>query len=143
MKLQQISIFVENQPGALIEPCRLLSSNGIDIRTLCLADTQQFGILRLIVSDWQRAESLLNAAGFVTHLTEVIAVEIPDDPGGLTDVLGALSNSQVNIEYMYAFAEGRKGQAVLIFRFDLPDAAMAHLQTAGFNVLDSVDIYAR
>ncbi len=141
MKLHQISVFVENKPGALIQPCRLLSSNRIDIRTLCLADTQQFGILRLIVSDWQRAERLLNAAGFVTNLTEVIAVEIPDHPGGLTDVLGALPDTHVNIEYMYAFAEGRDGKAVLIFRFDKPDEAMARLQSAGFNVLDSVEIY--
>lgn len=143
MKLQQISVFLTNEPGALIAPCRLLSEAGIDIRALSLADTQQFGILRLIVSERERAEQLLSGAGFVTRATEVIAVEIPDHPGGLTDVLTALQASGVQIEYMYAFAEGRAGKAVLIFRFDQPDKAMEALQGAGINVLAEVDICAR
>jgi hypothetical protein len=143
VKLQQISVFLPNQPGALIGPSRLLSTAGIDIRTLSLADTQQFGILRLIVSDWARADELLKEAGFVTRITEVIAVEIPDHPGGLTDVLTALESTGVSVEYMYAFTEGRAGKAVLIFRFDEPDRAMAALQAAGFSVLAEVDVYNR
>jgi hypothetical protein len=143
VKLKQISVFLANEPGALMEPCRLLSEAGIDIRALCLADTQQFGILRLIVSGRERAEQILAGAGLVTRTTEVLAVEIPDRPGGLTDVLKALQDSGVSIEYMYAFAEGRAGKAVLIFRFDRPDAAMAALQAARVNVLAEVDICAR
>ena len=143
MKLQQISVFLANEPGALIAPCRMLSESGIDIRALSLADTQQFGILRLIVSERERAGQILAGAGFVTRTTEVIAVEIPDHPGGLTDVLQALQESRVSIEYMYAFAEGRAGKAVLIFRFDQPDTAMAALQAAGINVLAEVDICTR
>lgn len=143
MKLQQISVFLANEPGALIAPCRLLSEAGIDIRALSLADTQQFGILRLIVSDRERAEQVLASAGMVTRATEVIAVEIPDHPGGLTDVLAAMKSSEVSIEYMYAFAEGRAGKAVLIFRFDQPDRAMAALQQAGINVLAEVDICSK
>jgi hypothetical protein len=142
VKLQQISVFIENRPGALIAPCRLLSEHAIDIRTLSLADTAQFGILRLIVSDWRKAEAVLGAAGLVTRLTEVIAVEIPDHAGGLSDVLAALEPAGVNVEYMYAFTEGRDGKAVLIFRFDQPDAAIACLQKSGFSVLDGVDIYS-
>jgi hypothetical protein len=143
VKLQQISVFLPNQPDALIGPSRLLSTSGIDIRTLSLADTQQFGILRLIVPDWARADELLKEAGFVTRITEVLAVEIPDHPGGLTDVLAALESTGVSVEYMYAFTEGRAGKAVLIFRFDEPDRAMAALQAAGFNVLAEVDAYNR
>ncbi len=141
MKLEQISVFLANEPGALRRPCRLLSEAGIDIRALCLADTQQFGILRLLVSDWQQATEVLNGAGLLTRTTEVIAVEIPDHPGGLTDVLEALEKTGVSIEYMYAFAEGRAGKAVLIFRFDRPDAAMTTLQEAGFQVLGGPELF--
>jgi hypothetical protein len=140
VKLQQISVFLPNEPGALMRPCRLLSEAGIDIRALCLADTQQFGILRLIAANWEKAERVLTEAGFVARTTEVLAVEIPDHPGGLTDVLGALESTGISIEYMYAFAEGRAGKAALIFRFDRPDEAMASLQAAGINVLGGVDI---
>lgn len=143
MKLQQISVFLANEPGALMEPCRLLSEAGVDIRALSLADTQQFGILRLIVSEREKAEQVLAGAGMVTRATEVIAVEIPDHPGGLTDVLAALRSSGVSIEYMYAFAEGREGKAVLIFRFDEPDRAVEALAGAGINVLAEVDIGAK
>lgn len=141
MKLQQLSVFIENRPGALIAPCRLLSDNGIDIRTLSLADTSQYGILRMIVSDYTRAAELLGQAGFTTRLTEVIAVEIPDHAGGLADMLSAVEPAGVNVEYMYAFTEGRDGKAVMIFRFDQPDAAAERLVQAGFNVLGGVEIY--
>ena len=135
MKLNQISVFSENKPGHMIEPCRLLAREGIDIRALSLADTQRFGILRMIVSDWERARSLLEAAGAVVKITEVVAVEVPDRPGGLAEVLGALEGSGINIEYMYAFPFVRGEKAVLIFRFDRPDAAMARLSECGINVL--------
>ena len=120
MKIHQLSLFLENQPGQLIAPCRLLAGAGIDIRTLTLADTAEFGILRMIVSDWQRAAAILKDAGYVTNVTEVVAVEVPDRPGGLAQLLDVFESSEVNIEYMYAFTFGRQGQAVLIFRFDKP-----------------------
>jgi hypothetical protein len=141
MKIQQLSLFLENKPGRLAEPCRLLAGAGINIRTLSLADTQQFGILRLIVSDWQRAAGLFHEAGFAFNVTEVLAVEVPDRPGGMAEVLGVFDTSSVNVEYMYAFTFGREGRAILIFRFDKPDEAIALLQSAGFSVLGSVDIY--
>jgi hypothetical protein len=135
MKLHQLSVFSENKPGHVVEPCRLLAREGVDIRALSLADTQRFGILRLIVSDWERAKSLLEAAGAVVKVTEVLAVEVPDRPGGLADVLGVLEGSGINIEYMYAFPFIRGEKAVLIFRFDQPDAALARLAENGVNVL--------
>lgn len=141
MKIKQLSLFLENKPGRLVEPCRLLAQAGIDIRTLSLADTQQFGILRLIVSDWQKAAALLQEAGYACKATEVLAVEVPDRPGGLAGILQIFDNSGVNIEYMYAFPFGKSGQAVLIFRFDDPDKAMERLQAAGVNVLAGVEIY--
>ncbi len=136
MKLQQLSLFSENKPGHVIGPCRLLAREGIDIRALSLADTQRFGILRMIVSDWQNAKSLLEAAGAAVKVTEVVAVEVPDRPGGLADVLSLFEGSSINIEYMYAFPFLRGQKAVLVFRFDQPDAAIERLQVAGINVLD-------
>ncbi len=142
MKIHQVSIFLENQPGALEEPCRLLAEARIDIRTLTLADTRRFGILRMIVRDWQDAVRVLDAAGYVTNVTEVVAVEVPDRPGGLAGILAAVGDA-VNIEYMYAFTFGREDRAVLIFRFDQPDRAIALLQAAGVNVVGSVEVYSR
>ncbi len=143
MKIHQLSLFLENQPGQLIEPCGILSRAGIDIRTLTLADTQQFGILRLIVSDWQAGAKVLREAGYVTNVTEVVAVEVPDRPGGLTELLTLLEGSGVNIEYMYAFTFGRFDKAVLIFRFDDVDRAIELLKRAEINVLAPVEVYTR
>jgi hypothetical protein len=141
MKIHQLSLFLENKPGQMTEPCRLLANAGIDIRTLTLADTQRFGILRLIVSDWQQARGLLQASGYVVNVTEVVAVEVADRPGGLAGLLELFEGSEVNIEYMYAFTFGREGRAVLIFRFDNPDAAIERLRAAGLNVLADVEVY--
>jgi hypothetical protein len=143
MKIHQLSLFLENKPGQMGEPCRLLAAAGIDIRTLTLADTERFGILRVIVSDWQAARTLLDGAGYVVNVAEVVAVEVPDRPGGLAGLLDLFEDSGVNIEYMYAFTSGRAGRAVLIFRFDRPDAAIEHLRMRGVNVLADVEVYDR
>jgi hypothetical protein len=140
MKIHQISLFAENKPGHISAPARLLAKEGIDIRALYLADTQDYGILRLIVADWQKAAGLLEAQGFVVKVTEVLAVEVPDHPGGLADVLGALDGSGINIEYMHAFPYIRGDQAILIFRFNDPDAAIARLQMAGINLVASKEL---
>jgi hypothetical protein len=141
MKIHQLSLFLENKPGEMLGPCRTLAASGVNIRTLTLADTERFGILRLIVSDWQKARQVLQDAGHVVNVTEVVAVEVADRPGGLADVLEALKAAGVNIEYMYAFTFGRENRAVLIFRFDQPDRAIARLQAAGVNVLASAEVY--
>lgn len=143
MKINQLSLFLENEPGQIIEPCNILARSGIDIRTLTLADTKEFGILRLIVSDWQKAVEVLGKEGYITNVTEVVAVEVPDRPGGLSELLGVLATTEVNIEYMYAFTFGRGDKAVLIFRFDRPDDAIAQLQHADINVVESVEVYNR
>ncbi|MGA3373448.1 MAG: ACT domain-containing protein [Terracidiphilus sp.] len=140
MKIQQISLFIENKPGHIAAPIRLLAQAGVDIRSLYLADTQEFGIVRMIVSDWQKAAEVLDAEGFVVKATEVLAVEVPDHPGGLADVLDALDGSGINIEYMYAFPHQQGEEAILIFRFGDPDAAIARFQAAGINVLAGDDL---
>jgi len=143
MKIHQLSLFLENKPGQVIDPCRVLAKAGIDIRTLSLADTEQFGILRLIVSDWKNAAGILERAGYAVNVTEVVALEVPDRPGGLAALMDLLEASGINIEYMYAFPFGRGDRAVLIFRFDRPDAAIERLQSAGVNMVQGVDVYSR
>src|SRR5512140_3090589 len=106
MKIHQLSLFLENKPGSLVDPIRLVSEAGIDLRTLTLADTERFGILRMIVSDWEKAKSLLQSAGFVVNVVEVVAVEVPDRPGGLAELLTVFEGPDVNIVYMYAFPVG-------------------------------------
>jgi hypothetical protein len=141
MKIHQLSIFLENRPGQMIDPCRLLAKAGINIRTLTLADTERFGILRMIVSDWQQAQTLLQEAGYIVNVTEVVAVEVADKPGGLAGLLEVFEAGDINIEYMYAFTFGRQDRAVLIFRLNDPDAAIARMQAAGINVLEGVEVY--
>ena len=143
MKIHQLSLFLENKPGQLTEPCRLLAQAGINIRTLNLADTEEFGILRLIVSDWQTGARLLEEAGYVVNVTEVVAVEVPDRPGGLAELLAVFDKTEINIEYMYAFTFGRGDTAVMIFRFDKPDAAIERLQLAGNIIVGSTEVYSR
>jgi hypothetical protein len=143
MKIQQISLFAENKPGHIAAPVRLLAQEGIDIRSMYLADTQQYGILRMIVSDWQKAARVREAQEFVVKVTEVLAVEVPDRPGGLADVLVALDGTGINIEYMYAFPNACDNRAILIFRFSDLDAAIAHLKKAGINLLASDELLKR
>lgn len=141
MKLHQLSIFLENRPGQLGTPCKALAKAGINIVTLSLADTQQFGILRLIVLDWQQAKRVLEEAGCVVNVTEVVAIEVADRPGGMAEVLEVIERERLNIEYMYAFTSRRGDKAVVVFRFDNPDEAIRILQQEKFNVVASIDLY--
>jgi hypothetical protein len=140
MKITQLSVFVENVPGHILAPCRALADAGVNIRALSLADAPKFGILRMIVSNSRQAAKMLEEAGFSVKATEVLAVEVPDRPGGLSQVLEALQGSSVNIEYMYAFPFGRGEKATLIFRFDNPDAAIAKLQACGISLMRNSEI---
>lgn len=143
MKLKQLSLFLENKPGALTRPCQLLAQAKINIHTLSLADTQQFGILRLVMRDWEKAKQVLEKGGCVVKVTDVVAIEVPDRPGGLVEILTVLEQAKINVEYMYAFTLKNENRGVLVFRFDDPDKAIALLQTKTINVLDSVDLYER
>ncbi len=143
MKVHQISVFLENKPGRISEPCKVLAAAGINILTLALADTEQFGILRLVVKDWQRAKSVLEEAGAVVNVAEVVATEVEDKPGGLAELLKVVEANQLDIEYMYAFTFRREDKAVMIFRFKEPEHAIELLRNNGFNVLGSVELYER
>ncbi len=141
MKVEQLSIFLENKPGGLEEVTRILKDAGINIRTLSLADTSDFGILRLIVNDVDRASQVLKEQGFRTSRTLVVAVEVPDRPGGLHGILEVVSKNGINVEYLYAFVERSGEHAVIIFRFDAPDKAIDVLQKNGMTVLPGAKLY--
>ncbi len=141
MKVEQISIFIENKSGRLAEVTRVLGDAGVNIRALSLADTSDFGILRLIVNDCEAANRVLREQGFTVSKTEVVAVEVPDQPGGLTRILQVLDTEAINVEYMYAFVEQCGGNAVIIFRFDDSDRAIRALLTKGFTILDGQRLY--
>ena len=141
MKLQQLSLFLENRTGQLVAPCDALARAGIDILTAALADTARFGILRLIVKDPRRAKEVLEAAGMVVNVAEVVPIEVDDRPGGLAAALAAVEGAGVGVEYMYAFAAGRTpGKAAIIFRFDDPDRALAVAQEHGLRVVDAEEL---
>jgi len=143
MKISQLSIFIENQPGHLASPCAVLADAGINILTLTLADTQRFGILRLIVREWERAQEILEAHGHVVKVTPVVAIEVEDRPGGLRKLLEIVEQAGVNIEYMYAFTIRSGGKAVMVFRLDDMDKGIAALLHAQVNILSSVELYDR
>ncbi len=141
MKVEQISIFIENKSGRLAEVAGALGEAGINIRALSLADTSDFGILRLIVNDGEKAKQILKEKGFTVSKTEVVAIEVPDRPGGLSEILQSLDNDGINVEYMYAFVERCGENAVIIFRFDETEKAIECLVQKGFNVLQGERLY--
>ena len=127
MKLKQLSVFVENKPGSVSRPCKALTNDGINITTLTLADTKDFGILRFIIDDWQKAYDVLKEKNFAVSVNDVIALEVSDVPGGLSTVLEKLEERGLNVEYMYASVYGSNNRAVLVFRFDDTDSALEKL----------------
>jgi len=142
MKVEQISVFLENKPGALADVTRILGEGGVNIRALSLADTKDFGILRLIVNDNEKAKAILGARGFTVRKTEVVAVEVPDRPGGLADILKCLFQSGINVEYLYAFVQQSGSNAIIIFRFDETDRAIEVLSKNGVKILEGKKVYA-
>jgi len=142
MRAEQISVFLENKAGRLSEVTRILSEAGVNIRALSLADTSDFGILRLIVNDNNKAKEALKKHGFTVGKTDVVAVEVDDRPGGLHRILDILHRSNVNVEYMYAFVQQSGNNAVIIFRFDNLDEAIKVLQDNGVKVIEGNRLYA-
>jgi hypothetical protein len=143
MKLPQLSLLVDNKPGALIRPCKLLADAGINIVTLSLADTERTGVLRLIVAEWQQARELLEAAGYKVQMSHVLAIEVTDKPGGLMELLQLFAGAGLNVAHMYAFTERLGQSAVLVFSFDDLDAAITCLTRAGVNPVTPVFLYDR
>jgi len=141
MKAEQISIFLENKAGRLSEVTGTLSGAGINIRALSLADTTDFGVLRLIVDDNKKAEEALKNAGFTVRITHVVAVEVDDRPGGLHFILDALTQANINVEYMYAFVQQSGDNAIMIFRFDQLEEAIAVLEKNNVTVINGGKLY--
>jgi hypothetical protein len=141
MKVEQISVFLENKPGALAEVTRILGDAGVNIRALSLADTKDFGILRLIVNDNEKAREILGRRGLTVRKTEVVAVEVPDRPGGLAEILKVLSEADINVEYLYAFVQQSGQNAIIIFRFDETDRAITVLAEKKVRILEGKKVY--
>ncbi len=135
MKIPQISVFMENRSGRLARITTALGNAGVNIRAMSLADTSDFGILRLIVSDMEKAASVLKEHGFLVRTAEVVAVAIPDVPGALGNLLTIMEHADLNVEYMYAFVEKSRDHAILIFRFDDLDKAIDMMLENDINVL--------
>ena len=130
MKIKQLSLFIENKPGSLNAVCQILKNNNINIRTLSLADTEQFGILRL-----------LEEAGLIVRVTEVLALPVDDRVGGLAAVLDVLDRNNLSVEYMYAFTFGKEGRAVMVFRFEDPDKALEALTKEKIDIIESIGLF--
>ncbi len=141
MKVQQISVFLENKSGRLAELTDVLGKAGINIRALSIADTSDFGILRLIVNKPEDAFRILKEDGFSVSITDVIAVEVQDEPGGLAKVLGILQSAGINIEYLYAFLEKSSNDALVVFRVEQIDEAVDLLAKHNVNVVKGSDVY--
>ncbi|WP_418791647.1 ACT domain-containing protein [Phosphitispora sp. TUW77] len=141
MKVHQISVFLENKSGRLAELTDVLGKAGINIRALSIADTSDFGILRLIVNNPEEAFKILKNDGFSVSITDVIAVEVQDEPGGLARVLEILQSAGINIEYLYAFLEKASNNALVVFRVEQIDDAVALLTKHGVNVVQGSDVY--
>lgn len=141
MKVEQISIFLENKSGRLAEVTKVLGEHNINIRALSIADTTDFGILRLIVNKPDSAYQVLREAGFTVSTTEVIAVEVKDEPGGLAQVLEVLQRDNINIEYLYAFLQKATNAALVVFRVEQIDEAIRVLQENNISVLEGSLVY--
>ena len=141
MKLKQLSIMIPNQSGALVHICGILQKAQINISTLTLADTADFGILRLIIKDWEAAKKALESNALVVKVSDVLAISIPNEPGGLLSILNTLNSNQINVEYMYGFSLATGKQSVQIFRLNDPDHAIEILNKAHVCVLGAGELF--
>ena len=139
--VKQISVFLENKKGRLASVCRALGDAGINIRALSLADTQDFGVLRLIVNDPDKAYQILLDKGYITNITDVLAIEVSDNPGGMANALEKLEQAGISVEYTYAFIGCASKDALVIIRVENPAEAKAVIQAAGINVLNGKEVY--
>ena len=138
MKMKQISIFLENSTGRIAEVTRVLKEAGVNLRAISIADTADFGILRLITSDSERTLEVLKKANFTTRTTDVLAVKIPDEVGSSHDVMVLFQKNSINIEYLYASFEMTEDSTVIIFKVEDPDAGLKVLKDNGYEAISSL-----
>jgi len=142
MLVKQISVFLENKIGRLAEITELLGQNKINIRALAIADTTEFGILRLIVDNPEKAQEVLEDRGFAAKQTDVIVVKVTDKPGGLAEILKELKRSDLNVEYLYAFVKQSGENALVVFRIENTSEAIKVLQGMGVEIMTPEEIYS-
>ena len=140
MKNKQMSVFIENKEGKLKKAINALSKENINIRALSIADTTKFGILRLIVSDNQKAKEILEENNFIVKESEVIIVEVPDEPNGLNTILTYLDDEDINLEYLYAFVSSKSDEAIVVMRLENIDEGIKVLKSNNANILTEEDI---
>ena len=140
MFVKQISVFLENTKGSLSRLTRLLSKNGVDLIALSIADTEQYGIMRCIVSDTELGVKIMCEAGYVARLTDVLAVSVPDQPGGLTNVLNLLNAADVSVEYLYSFVRNSGSHALVIFRLNDNERGAKVLQEGDITLLNQEEV---
>jgi len=140
MAIKQLTVFVENKQGTVVSVTDILAKHNINLRALSIAETQDFGILRLIVNDEETAERLLSEAGYLIKITEVVGVKIGDAPGKLTEALRVLDENNINMEYLYAFMARTEKHAYVVIRVEDNAAAEAALVGAGFRMISEADI---
>ena len=140
--LKQISMFLENKPGRLARVCRVMAQEGVNIRALSMADTADFGLVRLIVDDPQLAEEKLAGRGFLVSITDVIGIKVPDRPGGLAEALDLLEKEEVSVEYMYAFLGKSGDQATVILRLDDYGKGIETFTINGVELLTPEEVYS-
>ena len=143
MAISQISVFVENRPGRLADITAVLAKSSIDIRALSVADTSDYGILRLIVNDPKSAVEALRSEGMTASATQVLGIIIPDEPGGLARAIKVLSDAQISVEYAYAFITPSVGNAYVIIRVEDNDKASEILKGARIELIEQVDIFKK
>lgn len=142
MSIEQLSVFLQNEPGRLARMCRALAEAGLNMHALVVADTSEYGVARVICDRPHSAKVVLEREGFAGSVTKVLAVEVPDRPGGLAEVLEALDAASVNVEYLYCFQRPDASSAVDILRVEDPDAACDVLQAGGFTLVHAAQVYA-
>ncbi len=141
MRAEQLSIFLENKAGSIAEVTAILRDTGINIRALSLADTTDFGVLRMIVNNVKSAEEALTKEGFTVGKTNIIAVNVDDSPGGLNKILDPIYAQNINVEYMYAFANPKQYNAIMVFRFDDTDKAISILKENSLKIIEGEKVY--
>lgn len=142
MTIKQVSVFAENRSGGILDVIRALGEAGVDIRALSVADTQGFGILRLIVDDVEKAKAVLSDNGTIFSITDVVGVKVPDCPGGLSKVLSLMADYAINVEYLYAFVSVSGSSAYVVLRVADNDQAIGVLTQGGIELVSEADIQA-
>ena len=141
MKIKQLSIFLQNEIGSLSKPLELLSENNINIRAMCMADTSEFSILRLVVDKPDDGEKILKENNFLVKITEIIGVEMNDTPGGLTSILKIMKDNKIDLEYLYAFTHDKVNKAILLIHVDEIDRLITVLNDNNVHIVSSKEVY--